>query len=110
MPSNWKAYILNENERPVSTTVRQHLKKWNPQLPGSHRPRNFRPMIVLGGLNCYKKIMMFQQINIDAMFKKYVYTNCILAESFKKWLDMPLSYFQCDKLFIFFLEIMEIVL
>jgi hypothetical protein len=27
MPSNWKAYILNENERPVSTTVRQHLKK-----------------------------------------------------------------------------------
>ncbi|CAF1412245.1 unnamed protein product, partial [Rotaria sordida] len=47
LPRNWNVFIINGNERPVSTTIRQPLKKLHPRLTRLRQPRNFKPMIVL---------------------------------------------------------------
>ncbi|CAF3949758.1 unnamed protein product, partial [Rotaria sordida] len=46
LPRNWNVFVINGNERPVSTTIRRHLKKLHPRLTRLRQPRNFKPMIV----------------------------------------------------------------
>ncbi|CAF4887569.1 unnamed protein product, partial [Rotaria sp. Silwood1] len=47
LPRNWNVFVINGNERPVSTTIRRHLKKLHPRISRLRQLRNPKPMMVL---------------------------------------------------------------